>query len=87
MSSPHNVTDCFEADHPPACVDCGQCFPCSEARTAADTALLEACREHIVELEEAWIRGAIVEHDGKGGTRSNRNIALHIRLDERLEEK
>ena len=54
--------------------------------SAADTALLEACRSHIAELEEAWRRGAITEHDGQGGVRSNRNAALRDRLDERLRE-
>ena len=36
--------------------------------------------EHNEELEEAWRRGAISEHDGKGDTRSNRNEALVRRM-------
>lgn len=41
--------------------------------------MLSAARpilEHLDELEEAWRRGALSEHDGKGGTRSNRNAEL-----------
>ena len=48
----------------------------------ADTALLETLREHITELEDAWLRGAITEHDS--GTRSNRNAALRVHLNKRL---
>lgn len=45
-------------------------------RAAARLALV-----HIQELREAWLRGAISEHDGKGGTRSNRNadVATDLR--------
>ena len=64
----------------------GDCQWCElQTHAAADTALLEALREHIEELEDAWMRGAIVEHDGKGGTRSNRNADLGVRLKKRLE--
>lgn len=41
--------------------------------------LLEVCAEvieHLEELRYAWERGCISEHDGKGGTRSNRNAEL-----------
>ena len=34
---------------------------------------LRSCAAHIEELRDAWQRGAISEHDGMGGTRSNRN--------------
>ena len=65
--------------------------PRSEAERAQEVLalfeLLEACWEHIIELEDAWMRGAITEHDDKGGTRSNRNTALRVRLNERLEVK
>ncbi len=32
--------------------------------------------DHLTELADAWQRGCITEHDGKGGTRSNRNAEL-----------
>jgi hypothetical protein len=35
---------------------------------------------HVQELREAWRTGAISEHDGKGGTRSNRNVDVERRL-------
>lgn len=46
-------------------------------------ALVAAAQEvdiHLAELEDAWSRGALSEHDGKGGTRSNRNADLRRRL-------
>ncbi|KKM24908.1 hypothetical protein LCGC14_1600400 [marine sediment metagenome] len=43
--------------------------------------LLERTLEHCEELRKAWERGALDEHDGKGGTRSNRNYALVIELE------
>ncbi len=48
----------------------------SEARR-----LLERVLEHCEELREAWERGALDEHDGKGGTRSSRNYARVIELE------
>lgn len=48
-----------------------------------DAALLKACMsalEHIRELEQAWMTGAINECDGKGGTRSNRNAEVRVEL-------
>ena len=47
----------------------------AELRTAAGYAL-----EHVSELEDAWMRGCITEHDGKGGMRSNRNVDVRIAL-------
>lgn len=38
--------------------------------------MLKRCDEHLLELEDAWLRGVMDEHDGKGGTRSNRNCVL-----------
>lgn len=52
----------------------------NEAENAAAIAsvggLVAACNAaiaHIEELRDAWMRGAIDERDGQGGTRSNRN--------------
>lgn len=43
--------------------------------------LVEAVKDvlkHLEELCDAWQRGTLSEHDGKGGTRSNRNAdCLH----------
>lgn len=36
--------------------------------------------EHVSELRDAWMRGALSEHDGLGGTRSNRNIEVEKAL-------
>jgi hypothetical protein len=41
---------------------------------------LEAAESHIAELREAWQRGAIKEHGGQGGTRSNRNADVHMQI-------
>lgn len=38
--------------------------------------LMDALKDHLTELACAWRRGALSEHDGKGGTRSNRNHDL-----------
>lgn len=49
----------------------------------AAPALLSACRtalDHITELRDAWMRGVISEKDGKGGTRSNRNVDVETFL-------
>lgn len=37
-------------------------------------AALRLADEHLAELADAWERGALSEHDGLGGTRSNRNF-------------
>ena len=37
-------------------------------------AALECSLDHVKELREAWRTGALSEHDGQGGTRSNRNV-------------
>jgi hypothetical protein len=45
--------------------------------------LLEACQaalEHVTELRDAWMRGSLTECDGKGGTRSNRNVTVELEL-------
>ena len=39
---------------------------------------------HVQELREAWRTGAISEHDGKGGSRSNRNVDVEVRLSNAL---
>lgn len=36
--------------------------------------------DHLDELRDAWERGAIHETDGKGGTRSNRNVEVQTKL-------
>lgn len=40
-----------------------------------------AAKNHIAELEEAWRTGALSERDGKGGTRSNRNLDTRCNLE------
>lgn len=35
---------------------------------------IQTALAHVQELREAWTTGALSEHDGKGGTRSNRNV-------------
>lgn len=42
---------------------------------------LEEAIAHLTELAEAWQRGCISEHDGLGGTRSNRNADVLRKLD------
>jgi len=51
------------------------------------TAVIRKVFEHLEELEEAWRRGALSEHDGHGGTRSNRNADLVRELGKALAEK
>jgi len=54
-----------------------------ERLTAAAPDLLEAARlalAHILDLEEAWLYGAISDHAGKGATRSNRNHDVRVAL-------
>jgi hypothetical protein len=46
-------------------------------------AALEAL-EHLEELREAWRRGVIDERDGQGGTRSNRNVEISVKLRDAL---
>lgn len=39
--------------------------------------LLEACKtalDHVTELRDAWMKGALHERDNLGGARSNRNV-------------
>ena len=43
-------------------------------------AAAKAALEHVEELEEAWLRGALSESDTGGGTRSNRNHDLKMML-------
>jgi hypothetical protein len=60
-----------------------EAMPLIVHRVNSFDSLLEACRaakEHVAELREAWQRGCISEHDGKGGTRSNRNADLDLML-------
>lgn len=40
----------------------------------------QSALDHCEELADAWTTGAIGEHDGEGGTRSNRNHDVAIRL-------
>jgi len=50
---------------------------------AAARDLLAACQaamEHVIELESAWVTGALHERDDKGGTRSNRNTDVREQL-------
>lgn len=52
-----------------------------------DLTLEQAAREalaHCEELSDAWMRGCISEHDGKGGTRSNRNHKVEMDLRQAL---
>lgn len=46
----------------------------------SNSVLLADILAHLEELEDAWLRGAIHEHDCKGGMRSNRNVELARRL-------
>lgn len=43
-------------------------------------AVAKAAMIHVRELREAWRTGAISEHDGQGGTRSNRNVEIEVGL-------
>lgn len=50
---------------------------------AAAPELLEACEaalNHVRELREAWRTGALSERDGRGGSRSNRNVDVENAL-------
>lgn len=48
----------------------------AESEVAQAKELLEQASAHLWELAEAWREGALDEHDGQGGTRSNRNMDL-----------
>lgn len=54
-----------------------------QLREQRDALLVAAhsAESHIAELREAWERGCISEHDGKGGTRSNRNADVLAEID------
>lgn len=43
--------------------------------------------EHVVELRDAWMRGAIRDCDGHGGLRSNRNVDVEHVLRNAIEGK
>jgi len=49
-----------------------------DERIAELEAALRFAHAHIDELCDAWERGVISEHDGRGGLRSNRNAAVEI---------
>lgn len=62
-------------------VGCNRCA-LDRAKEEVDrlaTAALDV-QAHLDELIEAWQRGCISEHDGLGGVRSNRNLAVAINL-------
>lgn len=50
-------------------------------------AVCQAAWEHVEELRDAWERGAIHERDTLGGTRSNRNADIEVRLRKVLEQE
>ena len=52
----------------------------AQAANAALRTALEPAQSHCEELREAWERGALDEHDGQGGTRSNRNVKVLLAL-------
>lgn len=58
---------------------------CDEARAflaqGCDAeAALGVALAHCEELRDAWERGALDEHDGKGGLRANRNFSVVLAL-------
>lgn len=57
-------------------------FSSSEIDELYDAA--EDALAHVKELREAWERGILSEHDDKGGTRSNRNVEVAVKLTEAL---
>lgn len=59
----------------------------AQAREAKLRLVLEAALEHLEDLEEAWLRGALHENDGLGGIRSNRNVECARAARAALEEK
>lgn len=56
-----------------------------ESRVERLEKALQLAKEHTAELREAWQRGCISEHDGLGGTRSNRNWDIDVKLGQALE--
>jgi hypothetical protein len=71
---------------------CGQCGLIEDAseldkRVAALEAGCRAAYEHTSELRDAWMRGVLDEHDGKGGARSNRNVDVNVKLRALLEKQ
>lgn len=53
-----------------------------ELRAACEIAL-----EHVTELRDAWMRGALHERDNLGGTRSNRNVHVEMKLRAALQQE
>jgi len=51
-----------------------------DKRIAELEAALRFAHAHIDELCDAWERGVISEHDGRGGLRSNRNAAVEMKI-------
>ena len=43
-------------------------------------AAMQLALNHVVEIREAWMTGALSDHDGKGGTRSTRNVEVEMAL-------
>lgn len=43
--------------------------------------VVRVAREHLCELADAWRRGILSEHDGRGGERSNRNVEIIRQLE------
>lgn len=58
-----------------------------EIKVGAMREVLRKTYEHIKELAEAWERGVISEHDGKGGTRSNRNHDVMLLIRAAMKER
>ena len=60
-----------------------QCGPICDGIEAGRRSMLpalQAALAHVEELRDAWMRGAIDERDGLGGTRSNRNCEVETAL-------
>jgi len=60
------------------CSNCDINLACAEIARLRG-AILQAL-EHVCELRSAWKRGCLSETDGKGGTRSNRNVEVEVKL-------
>ena len=77
-------TDLHETDYESATTTELQDLHLSALRTVAalralveaKDGALDAAAKHVTELENAWLRGALEERDGQGGTRSNRNVQV-----------
>ncbi len=52
----------------------------AELRAASVAAL-----KHVEELRDAWVRGVIDDRDGRGGTRSSRNVDVEVALRKALD--